>query len=266
MSKGRSTSAQLKKHTSLSPKQLRHGLAVLIQQNLLYFYVDDKVLSTFYEANSAAAYGLVRTGKISGLVEGRYGSAARDVVQSLLSLGHTRVADLRAAYRGKIRSRGKSAIANGADAAADGDPFVSDEDGMPVDAGPSDVKSMEHLDDVLVQLLRADVVEVVSPQAFCSPADRSRDAQEDIKRKHFPNDPRGAKQREEYDQMVAHELRELRDLPKKLKRPLVGTGGGRRPKARKLFQSDVSNGVHDDDGDVASLDVSSTRRKAPEQN
>jgi len=232
-----------------------------MQQNLLYFYTDDKLLVTFYEANSAAAYGLVRTGKISGLVEARYGSAARDVVQSLLSLGHTRIADLRAAYRGKIRNRGKSANVNGAAE----DPFGSDDDGMLVDAldtGPSDVKSMEHLDDVLVQLLRADVVEVVNPQAFCSPIDRSRDVQDDIKKKFFPNEPRGAKQKDEYEQLVAKELRELRELPKTLKRPLVGAGIGRRPKARKLFQSDVSNGVHDDDdGDAASLDVGCAQQR-----
>src|SRR6266566_8001965 len=103
--RGRSTVQQLAHTTSLTPRQIRNGLAVLIQYNLLYFYVDDFAGTTTYEANPHAAYGLLRSGKLLEMAESLFGPAVKDVLQNLLVLGQTRISDLNTAYRTKILER-----------------------------------------------------------------------------------------------------------------------------------------------------------------
>ncbi|CRK44558.1 hypothetical protein BN1723_019488, partial [Verticillium longisporum] len=61
LSKGRSTIPQLVRHTSLPPRQMRHGLAVLVQQNLLYHHAIAGSSVASYEANPDACYNLVRS-------------------------------------------------------------------------------------------------------------------------------------------------------------------------------------------------------------
>lgn len=91
---GRQPLRKIAEHTHLSPEQVRHGLVVLIQQHLIYHSasLDDGI--TYYDANWKSAYALVRSGKITQLVEERLGRYAAEVMSVILNLGHVKVSDL----------------------------------------------------------------------------------------------------------------------------------------------------------------------------
>ncbi|KAI5278958.1 RNA polymerase III subunit C82, partial [Ascosphaera aggregata] len=91
---GRQPIPRIVRSTKLSGKQVRHGLAVLVQQHLVYHNTsfDDGV--TYYEANWKNAYYLVRSGRILQLVRQRLGEHAMRVMKTLLYLGHAKVSYL----------------------------------------------------------------------------------------------------------------------------------------------------------------------------
>ncbi|OJD27206.1 DNA-directed RNA polymerase III subunit rpc3 [Blastomyces percursus] len=88
---GRQPLSRIVQNTRLSPRQVRHGLAVLIQQHLIYHYtsLDDGI--TYYEASWRTAYNLVRSGRILQLVEEKLGEYAGKVLLAILYLGHARI-------------------------------------------------------------------------------------------------------------------------------------------------------------------------------
>ncbi|KKZ63191.1 DNA-directed RNA polymerase III subunit rpc3 [[Emmonsia] crescens] len=91
---GRQPLPRIVQNTRLSPRQVRHGLAVLIQQHLIYHYtsLDDGI--TYYEASWRTAYNLVRSGRILQLVEEKFGDYAAKVLSTILDLGHVRISYL----------------------------------------------------------------------------------------------------------------------------------------------------------------------------
>ncbi|PGH06018.1 DNA-directed RNA polymerase III subunit rpc3 [Blastomyces parvus] len=91
---GRQPLPRIVQNTRLSPRQVRHGLAVLIQQHLIYHYtsLDDGI--TYYEASWRTAYNLVRSGRILQFVEEKLGRYAGKVLSTILYLGHARVSYL----------------------------------------------------------------------------------------------------------------------------------------------------------------------------
>jgi DNA-directed RNA polymerase III subunit RPC3 len=249
LNRGRSTSAQLAQRTGLTPRQLRHGLAVLLQHSLVFYLVEESRLAV-YEANADAAYSLVRSGKILEMVEARYGLAAKDVVQSLLALGHTRVADLVSAYEAQIRSREKAKHISGEDS------FVDEM----MQSIPSDdlshIKSASHLDAVLCQLLEGDIIQVVTRNSFISPSDQHEMVIGNVK-KHFTQEPKGTKQKKDYEDQITDGLRTLRDEPLTMKRSLVGATFTARAKLRKLANGDKVNGSHDAHYDALDVSIAS---------
>lgn len=254
LNRGRAGLAQLAQYTSLSPKQLRHGLAVLLQYDLLFFYVAGPDRTTVYDANPSAAYNLLRSGKVLEMVETLHGADARDVMQSLFALGHTRIADLKEAYKAKINKadasrNGANGTSNGHTKYINGDTPHHDESG----ARGAAIRSLEHLNSVLCRLIHSEVLEVVSTASFKSFPDRQSETREMIKTKYFADGVRGLKKKEEYETRVSEELYNLRDEPRKLKRTLQTNGGGRQ-KLRKLLNGDKSNGFHSDERDPP-LDV-----------
>ena len=84
-------------NTGLSLRQIQHGLSVLVQQQLVFWYRSAED-STVYEANTAIAYNLLRAGKYVHIAEEQLGSFAAVIVSNLLLLGHARVGDLVQAY------------------------------------------------------------------------------------------------------------------------------------------------------------------------
>lgn len=212
--KGRSTLVQLGHYTSVAPRYLRNALSVLIQQNLLY-HSPDADGKTTYEVNAAACYEIVRFGKILQVVETQYGTAERDLVQTLLMLGFASVADLTQAYRSRQpQTNGTNGHTNGSHESASGL-----------------IESDDQLQLVLVRLIQAQVVETVHPSSFRNPQEVFREIEKELTQA-APGEKSSTKIRSEQQDNIAERFKKYRDEPKSLKRELdlMGTA----PKRRKL--------------------------------
>ncbi|KAF1926520.1 uncharacterized protein M421DRAFT_209032 [Didymella exigua CBS 183.55] len=94
---GRQTLAAVAKASYLNARQIKYGLVILLQQHLVFHSAND-AQPTYYEIDWQNSYALVRLGKVTKLVEDRFGTKAANVMTNLLRLGHTRIADLKEAY------------------------------------------------------------------------------------------------------------------------------------------------------------------------
>lgn len=246
----------------MTPRQLRHGLAVLLQHNLLFYHLDPGAEFAYYEANSAHAYNLVRTGKILEMVDTSFGAAAKDVMQNLLLSGQTRISDLVAAYQEKIDQANKAAADTG-----DGDDLGPETNGVNGDSQGSKkpgapIKSTAHLNSIICRLVEAELIDVVHSKTFESPQDILKIVEKEVMDKYFPGGVKGNKAKIEVQERIADGLRKVRRESKSLKRKLEQNGSA--AKRRKLFAGiGMSNGAHDEDVDPA-LDVSGLTRRRPE--
>ncbi|KAL2257980.1 hypothetical protein VTK26DRAFT_8886 [Humicola hyalothermophila] len=250
LSKGRSTLPQLAQYTALTPRQLRHGLAVLLQHNLLFYHVDSGAEFASYEANADHAYNLVRTGKILEMVDTSFGAPAKDVMQSLFLSGQTRISDLVAAYQEKIDQANKTAALTGDvdEAGAETNGVNGESQGGKKD-GPL-VKSTAHLNSIICRLVEAELIDVVHPRTFESPQDVLKTVEKEVMDKYFPSGVKGNKAKIELQEKIAEGLRKVRDESKSLKRKLEQNGSA--AKRRKLFSGvGVSNGAQDEEMDPA---------------
>ncbi|KAF5027550.1 hypothetical protein F66182_292 [Fusarium sp. NRRL 66182] len=217
---GRSTIAQLIQYTSLTPRYLRNGLAVLVQQTLLYHHTDPNTDVTSYQPNADACYNLVRSGKILDMIEKQYGTAERELTQTLMLLGHARIADLSQAFGSRAPK------INGH---TNGD-HVS-HDGL--------IESENHLNSVLVRLVRSEIIETVRPESFRNPKDMYREIEDDVA-KPRPGE-KVTKGKLEAQREIIERSRAFRDQPKLLKRQLDQSGGP-LSKRRKLANGTSHNG------------------------
>lgn len=249
LTRGRSTVPQLVHYTSLTPRQLRHGLAVLIQHNLLYF--SSGSAPTAYEANHTAAYNLIRVGKVADLVGTLHGEAAKDVIQSIMVLGNTRIGDLRDAYAARIEkhqaaqkgTNGDMSVKTNGDTE---DAFMSDDekDGSKLNGKESPlVGSLDHLNSIICHLVEDELLVLVSYKSFQSFEDVHGEVQLDIERREFPQGVKGTRDKERYQRLVADRLSEIREEGKKLKRKLEDNPTS--AKRRKILNGDVTNGFHE---------------------
>ncbi|KAM3465405.1 hypothetical protein MY5147_004873 [Beauveria neobassiana] len=212
LTKGRSTIAQLAQHTSLPPRFLRNGLSVLVQQNLLFHHTDSDSRGTSYEANSDACYNLVRSGKILEAIESQYGTAERDLVQTLLQLGFARIADLTQAFKG--RTSKTNGHTNGSTEMASGL-----------------IESESHLNAVLGRLIQAEIVETMRADSFRNPRDVHREIEQDVTRTG-PGEKTSKITAEQYGQ-IRSKYRTFKEQGMSLKRQLDITRGA-SGKRRKL--------------------------------
>lgn len=214
MNKGRATIPQLIQNTALTPRQLRHGLVVLLQNNLLYYNIEAG--HAFYTANIDAAYNIIRIGKILDMIGTVYGEEEREVIQNLLGMGHAKVGDLRDAYQAKFKAARLVPAANG-------DAQHEDEESTGSKKNSTTglfVNSLAQLDDVLCRLIQAELVAMVREDLFRSPEDRYKSVEEEIIKTFFSGGIRGSKGKEEYESKMSKRLREMRDEPLSLKRTL----------------------------------------------
>ncbi|KAH6900099.1 RNA polymerase III subunit RPC82-domain-containing protein [Thelonectria olida] len=226
LTKGRSTIAQLVQHTTLNSRHLRNGLAVLIQQNLLYHHSGPDKRLTNYEANPDACYNLVRSGKILEIIERQYGTAERELIQTLMLLGHARIGDLSQAFGS--RAPKINGHTNG-----DHDPH----DGL--------IESENHLNSVLGRLLRAEIIETIRPESFRNPTDVYREICDDV----LQTGPaeKATKNKGEAQRQIYERYRAFRDQGKTLKRQLANAGSF-SSKRRKLENGRAQNGhTYDED-------------------
>ncbi|KAH8177942.1 RNA polymerase III subunit RPC82 domain-containing protein [Sarocladium implicatum] len=220
--KGRSTIPQLASHTSINLRLLRHGLGVLVQQNLLFHHTDADNGATHYEANPDACYNLVRSGKILDVIETNYGAPEREVVQILMLLGHARIADLVHAFssRGGTKTNGVN--------------------GSHVDE-PEGVASPMHLHKTLARLVQAEIVEPVRPESFRKPADIYQEIIDEVT-KAAPGE-KSTKKKDQQSQEIEEQYRQYQERAKMLKRQL-DQDHGPTGKRRKL---ENGAGSHQDD-------------------
>ncbi|EUC28317.1 hypothetical protein COCCADRAFT_9298 [Bipolaris zeicola 26-R-13] len=94
---GRQSLASIARASYLNARQIKYGLVILLQQHLIFHSGSDAPL-TYYEIDWQNSYAIVRFGKVTKLVEDRFGKKAANVMSNLLALGHTRITDLKEAY------------------------------------------------------------------------------------------------------------------------------------------------------------------------
>ena len=79
-------------HTGLVPSEVRHGLAILIQQRIVFWSLVDDV--AFYEADWLAAYSLLRSGKFAVATRKRIGQQGEAILSRCLLGGCIRASEL----------------------------------------------------------------------------------------------------------------------------------------------------------------------------
>lgn len=214
LSKGRSTVRQLAHLSSLGPRLVRHGLAVLIQQNLIYHHTDPDTSVTNYDANPRFAYDLVRNGKILEAVHHNYGERARKIVHTVMLSGHIRVS----AIAKEFRSR-------------------QNEDSSQSDLDVSDYEIV----DCAAFLVAVGILEPLSLRMLQAPQDIKAEV-ENEEMKKYPSGLKG-KQKGEYEVAVTATVRAILDESKGLKRMLEHDYvTGAIAKRRKLADGVSDNG------------------------
>ena len=153
-------------HTCLPERLIKHGLSVLIQHQLVLWYTSSNK-STIYEANTASAYALVRSGKYVTIAEDQVGKFAGEVISSLLSLGHAQVGDLVEGF-----GVGNKKIINGSLVAPDG-LDKPDLNGLKHAAESAEGNGVTFglIQATLCELLRAGLISEVHESHFRSEAD-----------------------------------------------------------------------------------------------
>lgn len=233
---------------------------VLVQQGLVYFNSEkvSNVVTTYYEANHDAAYGLVRSGKIMEAVESRYGLDAKDVVQNLFLLGHTKVSDLEKVYERKAKSKSKNCANSNGESNGD-----NEQDKTPK-------ISVGQLHAILIRLLEARIIQPVVSSMFLSPTDTYEKAERELL-KTYGGSTKGVKQKDEMNSKIRERLQAIRSEGqnwqlKCKKRPLNGAqsnGVNGAAKRRRLSNGGAfvnSSSQYEDDGsrlDVGILRLSS---------
>lgn len=231
-SKGRSPIAGLITSTGLDPRQVRHGLAVLVQQGLAYTTPDSENKRAMYEANPDGCYNIMRAGKIVEMVGTEYGPAEQEVVQTIMQLGHAKVSDLAQAFASRDGAATNGKLTNGHT------------------NGNARHPSFD-LHAILNRLVVDEIVDQVGPKTFRNPEDIYREIEEEVTKTN-PGEKTTARNKELMQTEVAKRLREAREESKKLKRQL-GRGVMFSTKRRKLANGAGKKSEWDDD--VPELEV-----------
>ncbi|KAH7058948.1 RNA polymerase III subunit RPC82-domain-containing protein [Macrophomina phaseolina] len=234
---GRLTIRGLVKYSDLSARDLKHGLAVLIQQGLVLHYTTEDEI--YYEPHWDHAYSLVRAGKIVKMVEDRFGESAGGLVSNLLLLGHAKVSDLADAY-------GVSSKTGAVDAASlhvNGNGIANGEEtNSGAEKNQNHVKTLDDLHRILRQLLDAGFVIPVRRRHFYPTSDLRNEAERIIKHTLFGGQVKG-KQISEMEVEVNKLLKRWRDEEDDQEEQSNGVSAGMKrgrednnPQARKRIK------------------------------
>ncbi|KAI9787355.1 MAG: RNA polymerase III subunit C82 [Peltula sp. TS41687] len=224
MRHGRLALPPLAHHSKLPIRQIKHGLAVLIQQHLVRHHTgsEDNHI-TYYEADWMEAYVLLRSGKVIMMAEQRCGQAAGELVSNLLLQGHTTTKDLAKAYLAVAKAGGRSEAA----AVADGE------------------STLVQLDATLRKLLDDGLVRAIKADQLRPPTDNYNEAVRVVNSMDIHDGMKGSKKNMQFEAKVRETLREWRrdgqDGQKGVKRRLDdGDGGSRAKRARTSLYDGVS--------------------------
>lgn len=228
---------------------IKHGLSVLVQQQLVVWYTSSEE-PTVYEANTEAAYSLVRSGKYVKIAENQLDEFAGALISNLLLLGHAKVGDLVKAYgvsSGKD-ARGTTTVSN----EIPNEPVSNDlshTQGNPRD----NAVTLETIHKTLSELLRLGLVSHVNESHFRSDADNRLEAQKAVPPPEYYKAKSKKENDAQWEASIQNKLEEwkfgtkaqredVEILMKGKKRLLDGSGNSRAGKRQKLYP-DHSNEV-----------------------
>jgi DNA-directed RNA polymerase III subunit RPC3 len=206
---------------------------------------------TYYEIDWQQSYALVRYGRILKSVGDRYGDKAANVISNLLTLGHTRIKDLREAYfppqNTELEDSDDEPVVNGARKRAktngvktDDEPLTNgdghanghtngtngvkkrprpDDDVDVDDTQPSKqaldnktIQSTAELDDIIHRLMRYGWIMKVEDTQYLGPGDLHDIARQDAWQQiSFGNPPTGTKEKDRAAFVMLQRKREIRD-------------------------------------------------------
>jgi DNA-directed RNA polymerase III subunit RPC3 len=172
---GRLEATQLAQKCRLPLRQIRHGLAGLIQAQLIYHHTSSDQ-RTSYEANLRAAYDLIRNGKITHLALETLGEDAALVVAHILSVGQVTVKDLQRFWK---QCRGDHNLQNGGSSLEHGEDHSNVTERADKQTQIRNIVWQGHndLSNILKQLVKNGFVLRVRSAHFHTPADNYFNAQ-----------------------------------------------------------------------------------------
>jgi DNA-directed RNA polymerase III subunit RPC3 len=242
---GRQTLAAIARASYLNGRQIKYGLVILLQQHLV-FHSGNDAQPTYYEIDWQNSYALVRLGKVTKLVEDRFGNKAANVMTNLLRLGHTRIADLKEAYfptdtdsdddsddgivngTGTKRKRGSGAETNGSaklngvtNGTGDVKPVVNGNHAQPATNGTEqeeaqnddgEIASVDELYEIIEKLIQRGWVRTMTEVQYLSPGDmHDMLQQETIDQDMAGQQPTGVKDKDKAHRATLERKRHMRD-------------------------------------------------------
>ena len=218
--RGRLDSLALKQRTQLDWRRLLHGLTILIQQQLVFWYTSEDGYTT-YEANLEAALALAKAGSDMTPIQERFGSLERRIVSELATLGYATVNDIIEAVRGTDRTQ-----------TGDGrrDKNEKHQTEHPGKIPANEKLVSEKVREAMIKLTQDGVLKVVNESHFRSLEDNRTEAE----RQQPPRGPldKALKKSEQYDydQRIAKTLQDWRQGNCELSQELKSfKAGDKRP-------------------------------------
>ena len=248
---GRFTFPALLHRCRLTPRQLKHGLAVLIHQQLVLWFTSPGDNGAVYEPNLVNAYALVRSGKHVKTVGDRYGEVAAGVVLNLLRLGYIRVGDLVKAY-GSFKY--STAATNGALLCLCPPRHESVTKQSKGFEAKHESPTAETIHQALCTLMRAGLISIVNKSHLRSAADNRSEAEREIPIQDQYVGKLKKEREAEREQAIAQKLKdwrfgtkfereELAGILKGKKRPLDHPEDAPDSKRQRLHQPLTANGI-----------------------
>ncbi|KAI4593742.1 RNA polymerase III subunit C82 [Pestalotiopsis sp. 9143b] len=222
LSKGRTTLKQLALNTSMNQRLVRHGLVVLIQQNLIFHHTLPDTDVTHYEANVEEAYNIVRIGKILDAVHRGYGQLAKELVHRVLVNGHIRMDSL-TKHKSAGLANGETRTNGHTNGAASESSTTEHEDG----------DQSQQTFDTIAHLIAVGILEPLNLDLLQPPDDLRAEIESDVMRE-YPTGLRGTKQKNDYNAKCAQIFRERTEVSKDLRRSLERDYLSAPAKRRKL--------------------------------
>jgi DNA-directed RNA polymerase III subunit RPC3 len=161
------------------------------------------------------------------MIERKFGHSERDLVQTLLMLGHARIHDLTQAFAS--RSHKNERQTNGSHKRSNGT-----------------IESGTQFQSVLARLIRAEIIEAVLEDSFRSPMDMHQEITQDVT-KTAPGEKASVRDRADQEKRIAEHYRIFLDRGRELKHWVDQNQGPSVTKRRKLENGKAINGGNEEE-------------------
>lgn len=214
---------------------------VLIQHHFALHYTDSSTGRTYYEANGETAYNIVfRYGKLAKVVEDRLGSAAAELLMTIVLLGHARASDIVRELQRQSEEEDKKAKLHAEnqddETTANGDTVMNgDIESKTIFSPNSKIKSIPQVHNLLDDLLCAGFLKKVTEPQFMPDCDREEEARQLVLQNSFPTGLKGNKEKAKCLNDINDLKRSWRDMEHD-----YGNGPSKRLKMNGRHQNGVS--------------------------